>query len=225
MEALKEIKAVVNKANQEATHKQASAELTMALIQTATQETCHKQRKADSLEKYKKRSILMQKIRRLELLVPSCHGRKMAKEAQLRRWGRQVAAMDVAARRKAQKNIDLGRFTAARGGKDDYAPLKPGRRDVAIPKLAREKTNPDGSTTKEICTAQADIEDIQTSNWAKLYGLGESGLTNNQLVDQPLLGIKNDATSRVSSDQAERLHPDILFKPEAIREAIGSMTE
>ena len=133
--------------------------------------------------------------------------------------------MDVAARRKTQKNIDLGRFTAARGGKEDYAPLQPGRRDVAIPKLAREKTNPDGSVTKEVCTTQADIEEIHTSNWAKLYGLGESGLTENHLVDQTLTGIRNDPTSRVSTDQAEKLHPDILFTQEAVQEAIGSMSE
>ena len=123
-----------------------------------------KLRKVEHLAKYKKRSDLMQKIRRLELLVPNCHGRRIAKEAQLRRWGRQVAAMDVAARRQTQKNINLGRFTAARGGKEDYAPLQPGRRDVAIPKLARETTNPDGSVTKEVCTTQADIEEIQTLN-------------------------------------------------------------
>ena len=90
---------------------------------------------------------------------------------------------------------------------------------------ARKKTNPDGSITKEVCTTQADIEEIQTSNWAKLYGLGESGLTDNHLVDQTLMGIRNDPTSRISTDQAGKLHPDILFKQEAIQEAIGSMSE
>ena len=151
-------------------------------------------------------------MRRLELFIPNCHGRQKAKEAQLNRWGRQIAAMDATTRRQAHKNALLGRFTAARGGKEDYAPLQPGRRDVVIPRLTRDKINLDCSVTKEICTTQADIEDIQNSNWSKLYGLGEAGLTPTPLVDQALEDIRKEDNTRVTPTQAEKLHPDVLFK-------------
>ena len=107
--------------------------------------------------------------------------------------------MIATARRQAHKNTLLGRFTSAREGKEDCASLQPKRRDVAIPRLTREKLNLDGSVTKEICTTQADIEDIQNSNWSKLYGLGESGLTPTPLVDQAL-------EEMISNTSATRIH-------------------
>ena len=113
---------------------------------------------------YKRRSATMQKTRRLELLVPNSTGHQKAKEAQLDRWNRQVSALDIAGRRRAQKNLSLGRFTSARGGKDDYTPLRPGRRDVAIPRLTRDKTNSDGSITKVVCTTQ-DENRRHTTNY------------------------------------------------------------
>ena len=89
----------VNARKQRAMDDKASAETTMNLIQKIAQETSLRQRKDDQLRKYKKRSMLMQKIHRLELLIPSNHGKRKAKEAQPNRWGRQVAAMDATTRR------------------------------------------------------------------------------------------------------------------------------